>query len=328
MKIFNSGKTQGPTPEQLAATQLENERAQVAAMKADLRSLCMSPWPGRRSRIWAVAGGKGGSLKTTTAAVLAHYIGEAMMLMTVCADLNPDLVTLHDRVIRTPSRGRLVDLAEVAAKLTYPIELLEYLEFSAYGRELYLTSSGVRRHDVHALQAQQLQEVRFLLSVLAQATIYDTGTTYESAHFQTALGGADQLALGFTAGLDTLGKVGEVFAEIAEAGHVDLLVDQTDPIPSWHRGGASVLVSVDGPNVQPAQLGQIVDWISVNAGAAFVVPYDPALDSRTVTQLILWDQIAPATEIALLHFVLHAVRSAVTRPPRVTDLQATIERTP
>lgn len=328
MKIFSSGKTQGPTLEQLAATQLKNEREQVAAMKADLRSLCRLPWPGRRSRIWAVAGGKGGSLKTTTAAVLAHYIGEAMMLMTICADFNPDLVTLHDRVVRTPSRGRLVDLAEVAEKLTYPVELLEYLEHSTYGREFYLTSAGVRRRDVHALPVQQLQEVRFLLSMLAQATIYDTGTTYETPHFQTALGGADQLALGFTAGLDTLGKVGEVFAEIAAAGHADLLADQRDPTPSWQRAGASVLLSVDSPNVQPAQLDQIVDWISTNVGAAFVAPYDPALDSRTVSQLILWDQIAPATEIALLRFVLHAVRSAVSRQPRVPDLAAAIERTP
>lgn len=332
MKVFRSAPI-GPTAEQIAAEQaaaadhhLQSQRVQVAALKAELRSLCAAPWPGRRSRIWAVAGGKGGSLKTTTTAIMAHYIGEAMMLMTVCADFNPDLVTLHDRVIATPRQGRLADLAAVADKITYPVELLEFVESSAYGREFYLTSAHLLRREVESLTSQQLQQIRYLLSMLAQATIYDTGTTYSAPTFRTAIDGADQLVLGFTAGLDTLGKVFEVFTEIDATGNADLLVDQNDPTPSLHRGGASVLLSIDGPNVVPAQLDTILTWIGENSGAVFLVPYDPALDSKTVSRLIRWDLIQPATEIALLQFVRHAVRSAVSRPPRIPDLGAVINR--
>lgn len=329
MKLFRS-EPAGPDADQLAAeaaaVQAQAEVAQVAALKAELRALCTAPWPGRRSRIWTVAGGKGGSLKTTTTAILAHYLGEAMMLMTVCADFNPDLVTLQDRVIGSPRPGRLADLAAVADKITYPVELLEYVESSAFGREFYLTSAGLLRREIESLSTRQLRQVRYLLSMLAQATIYDTGTTYSAPTFRTAIDGADQLVLGFTAGLDTLGKVNEVFTEIAETGNADLLVDQDDPTPSWQRAGASVLLSIDSPNVQPAQLHGNVDWITMNSGAAFLVPYDPALDSKSVSRLIRWDQIAPATEIPLLQFVLHAVRSAVTRPPRVPDLGAVIGR--
>lgn len=332
MKLFRSDSTQPDAQElqeqaaRAATAQLEGERAHVAALKTELRTLCTAPWPGRRSRIWAIAGGKGGSLKTTTTAIMAHYIGEAMMLMTVCADFNPDLVTLQDRVIEAPRRGRLQDLAAVADKITYPVELLDYVEPSAFGREFYLTSAEVLRREIHGIPVGQLQQIRYLLSMLAQATIFDTGTTYESPAFRTALGGADQLVLGFTAGLDTLGKVNEVNTEIAAAGYAHLLVDQDDPTPSVQRAGASVLLSIDSPNVHPAQLQSSANWITMNAGAAFIAPYDPALDSKSVSRLIRWDLIQPATEIALLQFVLHAVRSAVTRPPRVPDLGAVIDR--
>jgi len=260
---------------------------------------------GAGSRTIAVIGGKGGSNKTTVAASLLHFLSTAVRMLTVGVDLNPNASTLVGRFVARPDAGvgRLVDLAGKVAEVQYPMDLDRFLQPAPGRVHLVHNTGGVDRLRVAGTSCSEVDAVLTRLSLLAQLLVLDTGNSHVDQYFSATIDAADHLvvaALGYT---DSLATLEDAFKELDARGYRRQLKT------------ATVVIGIDKPDVDPAELAPAVARWSRLCGAAFLVPYDPALDGGGV---IDWAALAPGTRLPLLQACVHAAQ-AFTRPFRRHD---------
>jgi len=260
---------------------------------------------GAGSRTIAVIGGKGGSNKTTVAGGLLHVLSAAVRMLTVGVDLNPNVSTLVGRFVARPDAGvgRLVDLAGKVAEVQYPMDLDRFLQPAPGRVHLVHNTGSVNRLQVAGTSRSELEAVLTRLSLLAQLLVLDTGNSHVDQYFSAAIDAADHLvvaALGYT---DSLTALEDSFKELDARGYRRQLKT------------ATVVIGIDKPDVDPAELAPAVARWGRLCGAAFLVPYDPALDGGGV---IDWAALAPATRLPLLQACVHAAQT-FTRPARRHD---------
>jgi MinD-like ATPase involved in chromosome partitioning or flagellar assembly len=280
------------------AAQAAELRQGIGWARAELSRLAMTP--GFGSKTVTVVGGKGGSSKTTAAAMLGHYLSAAVRMLTVCVDFNPNLATLVYRFTDQPDRsvGSLVALSKALEEVHYPTELDAFLQPAA-GRVHVLHNDFEDASAVAGLGRSELDAVRARLSQLAQLVIIDTGNSLTDQFFTAAVTGTDHLVLALEGDADALRTARKGYDELVKLGHQQQL------------STATVIIGVRYPDLDPASLGWAHQWWNDKCGAAFLVPYDPVLAGGGV---IDWPGLAPETELAFLHACVHAGRMFTTPP--------------
>ena len=267
---------------------------------SELRAATLTPGVGSRTVV--VIGGKGGSNKTTVLAALLHYLSASVRMLTVGVDMNPNESTLVGRFVARPNAvvGRLVDLVHKMSGVQYPADLDAFLQ-PAPGRVHVVHNTGVVDDEqIGEVTRAELDAMLRRLSMLAQLLLLDTGNSHVDQYFGAAVDAADHLvvaALGYT---DSLAALEASFAKLAQRGQHSQLET------------ATVVIGIDKPDVDPADLGPAVARWNRLCGAAFLVPYDAALDGGGVTD---WAALAPATQLPLLQAAVHTAQ-VFTRPAR------------
>ena len=289
---------QAAAEEQQRAAQVVELRQGVNWTRAELSNLAMTA--GFGSRTVTVAGGKGGSNKTTVAAMLGHYFSQVVRMLTVCVDFNPNLATLVYRFNAQPDRGvgSLVALAKAVTEVRFPTELDAFLQPAA-GRVHVLHNEFEDVSAVAGLGRAELDAVRARLSQLAQLVIIDTGNSLTDQFFTCAITGTDHLVLGLEGDDDALRSARKGYDELVKLGYERQL------------STATVVIGIRYPDLDPASLAWAHRWWNDKCGAGVLVPYDPVLAGGGV---IDWAAMAPETERAFLQACLH-VAQVFTEPP-------------
>ena len=284
--------------EEQAAAYTQQLHHQIGSAWAELSRLALTP--GFGSKTVTVVGGKGGSNKTTTAAALGHYFSLVVRMLTVCVDFNPNLATLVYRFTADPNPdvGSLVALAKVLDEVRYPTELDAFLQPAA-GRVHLLHNVFEDASAAGGLGRAQLDAVRSRLSQLAQLVVIDTGNSITDQFFTAAMAGADHVVFGLEGDDDALRTARKGYEELVKLGYARQL------------STATVVIGVRYSDLDPASLAWAHRWWNTKCGAAFVVPYDPALAGGGV---IDWAALAPETELAFLQACVHAGHM-FTQPP-------------
>ena len=301
MKSFGTSKA--------AAAQAVADQQQGAAHQAELAEAIACAWselsrlaltPGFGSKTVTVVGGKGGSNKTTSAAMLGHYFSVVVRMLTVCADFNQNLATLVYRFTPQPERsiGSLVALAKVLDEVHYPTELDAFLQ-PATGRVHLLHNEFEDASAAGGLGRAQLDAVRARLSQLAQLVVIDTGNSITDQFFAAAMTGTDHVVFGLEGDDDALRTARKGYDELVKLGYGRQL------------SRATVVIGIRYHDLDPASLAWAHKWWNSKCGAAFLVPYDPALAGGGV---IDWAALAQETELAFLQACIHVGRM-FTQPP-------------
>jgi MinD-like ATPase involved in chromosome partitioning or flagellar assembly len=297
--------TQAAATEQAWAEYHAAVAAEIQHFLTQLQAAVLVPAAG--SRTIAVIGGKGGSNKTTATAALLHFLSVSVRMLTVGVDFNPNVSTLVGRFVARPEPdvGRLVDLARKVAQVQYPMDLDAFLQPAPGRVHLVHNTGGVDRMAVIGTTRSELDAVLTRLSLLVQLLIIDTGNSHVDQYFSAAIDAADHMvvaALGYT---DSLATLEESFKELGARG--------------YHRQleTATVIIGIDKPDIEVAELAPAVARWNRLCGAAFLVPYDAALDGGGVTD---WTALAPATLLPMLAACVHAAQ--VYSRPSLRDVAA------
>lgn len=290
---------QAAAEERRRAAQVAERRQGIGWAWGELSHLALTSEFG--SKTVTVVGGKGGSNKTTAAAMLGHYFSAVVRMLTVCVDFNPNLATLVYRFTAQPDRGvgSLVALSKTLQDVHYPRELDAFLQ-PATGRVHVLHNDFEDVSAVAGLGRAELDAVRARLSQLAQLVIIDTGNSITDQFFTSAMTATDHLVLGLEGDDDALRTARKGYDELVKLGHEQQL------------STATVVIGIRYPDLDPASLDWAYQWWNSRCGAAFLVPYDPVLAGGGV---IDWAGMAPETEWAFLQACVHAGRMFTAAPP-------------
>lgn len=287
--------------EQSAAEERQVLWGQISREWAALEAASYVSMPGVASRTITVVSGKGGGNSTTTAAALTHYLSLVVPRLTVGVDLDPTIGKLRRRLAPQldPGVRPLTEFVAHAEQVVFPTEVMQFAQLAA-GRVHLLHHDGARRSEVRAMTRSQLDVGLARLAQLAQLVITDLGKQLLDDCAQAGLHAADHLAIGVLSTVDSLESTHQLLEELRE--------DDLDDLVRT----ATVVLGVENPGVDVAELGPAIDWLAESCGDVFVVPYDPALHGGG---LVPWHELAPETNRGFLRAANHAA-ACFARPGR------------
>ena len=271
---------------------ITSQRSEVEELRRALYTARLSRDPG--SHLVAVVGPKGGSGKTTTAAMLATTLAEVRGEIVCVLDATNQLGTLRRRLV-APTEPATLSLHELCARALAGelapewSALAPYVDVVGGLRVLRSLSSA----DGRTLGAEEFAAGLMLLRRVGQIVVADVGTKANGAVLAAALTHADTLVIATELAYDAL----ELTIEMVSALAGEPLSYRPDP-DDWSAlsdGGFGSLVQgaivVVSPGRYPVESGDHVDgnlaamleWLRVVCGGGVVrVGYDEHLGAGDV----------------------------------------------
>jgi len=278
--------------------------AEIARLREAVAGPVMARHPGSHHIV--VANPKGGTGKTTVAALLGLNLAEHRGEVAAIVDANPHTGTLRRRLVppTQPAPLPLVDLARAIlagdATPEWPF-LARYTDLVA--RLRVLTNQDADPAQVEETTGEEYRSIVALLSRAAQIVISDMGTSSTGPVAVAALETAQSLVVATELTQDSLELTIEMVSALA--GQPKSYRPDPDDWSAVSNGrflplvaSAVVAISPGRDDRDPADLDGLLAWLrAVCRGGVILIPRDPQLAAG---DLLIPSGLAPATRAAHL----------------------------
>jgi MinD-like ATPase involved in chromosome partitioning or flagellar assembly len=292
---------------------------QLAQLEAQIKAPPMAPHPGSAHVV--VACPKGGTGKTTTAAMMGLQLAELRGEITVVVDANPHRGTLRQRLmpLSQPAPDSFVRMCEAAEMGDLAPEwslLAPYTDMN--GRLRIMSNVTADPTDVELLGPETYDAGISLLRRAAQIVISDMGTSTTGEVALAALESSTTLVIATELSQDALELTIEMTSALAGAP----MTYRASP-DDWSAisdgrflervSNAVVVISPSRDDRNPRDLTGYVDWFAkVCQGGVFLIPRDRHLAAANI---IIPTALAPETTTAFM-----AATAAVAAQFRISTL--------
>jgi MinD-like ATPase involved in chromosome partitioning or flagellar assembly len=260
----------------------EAQNLEIERLTAGIGSPVLARSPGSHHIV--VANSKGGTGKTTTAAILGLIYASIRGEITAALCANPHAGTLRRRLVpnSVPAPLSFIDLCFLAEDPTIPAEwsiLAPYTDIVS--RLRVLSNQSADPVAVEALLGEEYEGGVALLRRAAQIVISDMGTSFAGGPAVAALESANTLVFATDLSQDSL----ELTIELVSALAGRPLSYRPDPddynavsngrFAALVQGSVVVISPGRDDERDPAHLAELVGWLrNVCQGGLFVIPKD------------------------------------------------------
>jgi MinD-like ATPase involved in chromosome partitioning or flagellar assembly len=277
---------------------------QLAQLEAQIKAPPMAPHPGSAHIVVACA--KGGTGKTTTAAMLGLQLAELRGEITVVVDANPHLGTLRQRLVPLTQRPpesfvRMCEAAEAGELAPEWSLLAPYTEMN--GRLRMMSNVTADPSEVEGLASETYDAGIALLRRAAQIVISDMGTSTTGDVALAALESSTTLVIATELSQDALELTVEMTSALCgQAMTQRVSTDQWSPISDDRFldrvSKAVVVVAPSRDDRDPRDLTGYLDWFrKVCQGGVFQIPRDRHLAAANI---IIPSALEPSTTAAFM----------------------------